>query len=268
MSFSANARAVRRVLFLLAFLVFAAHASMPAAAVTCGLSYDAPTGGGAFGPPITAQGRIACAGTPGGGSEFSVYLSKDNVTVTSARQSMVGRTSATLNLMASCSPGNWSITVAATIPGATVSPPFATSPAVFIDCGGGGGAGPFSDSPTMTLGFLQTPNNFYVGFLQGAFGSMSPGNTINGKTYRNFMDNFGCSPFGCFLIGSSLTVSGFTSDPGIGWLISTTAMGTTRMGSTAAYSYDSASGQASWVWNGQAFGFSGVGTAPVIVVHQ
>ena len=268
MMFSAYARPIRRVLFLFAFIVFAANVSTPAEAVTCVLTYTAPTGGGFGAPPINAQGRIVCSSTvTSPAAVVNAYLVKDGVTVTSASGSVAGKTSVTLPLTASCSPGNWHVTVTGTVPGATLDPYVISSPNVAIDCGTSG-PGPYSDSPTMTMGYLGNGSDHYFGFQTGA-GSMSPATTVNGKTYRDFMDHYVCDPFtGCYPGFASITLSGFTSDPGIGWLISATATGTTKMGNTAGYSYNSSLGTATWVWYGESFGFGGGGTTTVTIVHQ
>jgi hypothetical protein len=51
-----------------------------------------------------------------------------------------------------------------------------------------------------------------------------------------------------------LIVKGFTSDPGINFIVSAKVNGTSRTGSAATYSYDSTNGAGKWVWSGNGWG--------------
>jgi hypothetical protein len=103
------------------------------------------------------------------------------------------------------------------------------------------------DNPVMTeAGFPGQPGR--VGFnLSLSEGSMSPATTSNGYTYQKFLDRY-TAPNGVYS-ATVFAVSGFTSDPGSGWLVSASAEGVTYFGTQAA-TYTYASGSASWSWNG------------------
>jgi len=78
-------------------------------------------------------------------------------------------------------------------------------------------AGTFGSSPTST------------GFILGFSGSYSDTATTDGHTVSALQDlSSGVS---------KLSVSGFGADPGIGWLYSVDVSGTTKLGSSASYSY-------------------------------
>jgi hypothetical protein len=65
---------------------------------------------------------------------------------------------------------------------------------------------------------------------------------------------------------SLLSVSGFTTNPGLGWLLSISANGTTKTGASAiGYTYSL--GTATWGWIG-IFGLPGSGTDSAVITHQ
>jgi subtilisin family serine protease len=104
-----------------------------------------------------------------------------------------------------------------------------------------------TDNPVMTEAGAPGQTAF-VGFdLSLGGGSMSPATTSNGYTYQKFKDRYNVKTTS--YIETVFEVSGFTSDPGSGWLVSAAAEGVTYVGSRAAtYSYNS--GSARWSWNG------------------
>jgi hypothetical protein len=115
-----------------------------------------------------------------------------------------------------------------------------------------------TDNGTLTLGgysagsapCVQLPQ-LTVGYSIGpAFGAYAPATLTGGKSVRNLWDfwDAGCSPeFGV------LSVAGFSSNPGAGWLTSITCNGVTRLGSAAGFGYYSPGGIAHWTW--PPFGF-------------
>ncbi len=88
-----------------------------------------------------------------------------------------------------------------------------------------GGAGPASlsssfktpatDTPTMNVAEPTISGFTYIGFENGAFGSMTPTTTSNGYTYVAFYDRYSLA--GQYAV-TEIAISGFTSDPGQGWL--------------------------------------------------
>lgn len=129
-----------------------------------------------------------------------------------------------------------------------------------------------TDTASMTAGLSGTwgsPGTAYKGFRSG-LGSMTPATTSTGKTYSQLLDRNLCvSLLGATIClkHSWLEISGFTSDPGQGWLVSVSAQGVTRAGSAASYTYDNATGSARWSWGGQWFGFVPSSTTTVTTVH-
>jgi chitodextrinase len=145
-----------------------------------------------------------------------------------------------------------------------------------------------SDVATMTRGGYNTGGGNVLVSLKGysslapVFGSYAPtvltgGNIVNGLQDFGQCTNPGQSyppptcpapyPVISNPLRGTLSVGGFTTDPGVGWLVSVTAGGVTRTGAAAAYSYSS--GSALWTWNGAAglFGFSNSGTISVTITH-
>ena len=107
------------------------------------------------------------------------------------------------------------------------------------------------DSTTVTVGLGHNPADLY-GFGPG-FGSISTPKTSDGYTYVSFYDSVHSGSKAGGYVGTWLTVSGFSADPGIAWLTSAVAGNVTLMGA-AAHSYSYSNGQASWEWgNGPAF---------------
>lgn len=100
----------------------------------------------------------------------------------------------------------------------------------------------FTDTFSITAGHLTGPPA-QTGYVSGSIGSITGGTLTGGKVIAALQET-----------GSTaqLVVSGFTSDPGSGWLASITANGVTEPGNTAAYSY--LSGDAQWDW-GALWGF-------------
>jgi hypothetical protein len=93
--------------------------------------------------------------------------------------------------------------------------------------------------------------NLEIGFVAGSFGSSSLAKTNDGYTFTGFYDRIKTGKASGYQ-NTMLLVSGFSADPGAGWLNSAVAGSVTFFGSAATYSY--ANGQATWVWTtGPAF---------------
>lgn len=146
-----------------------------------------------------------------------------------------------------------------------------TSYSVLVHASNSGGTGASSsnsfttqvctDHPVMTEG-----NSTNVGFqLSTHTGSMNPTSTSNGHPYQNFSDR--TSPATGAYIGTHFAVSGFTSDPGAGWLVSAAAQSFTLYGSSATYSWNPTTGTADWTWVSGP-NFSGSGTTTCTIVHH
>lgn len=124
---------------------------------------------------------------------------------------------------------------------------------------------PVTDNATLSEDKYKTglivQDGYYKGnpFGVNGTGSISPTTLTGGVlAYSQFGDQVSS--------GAQLSISGFTSDPGVGWLLSATGPSATLQGSAASYSY--ASGVANWVWFSSYFGFTGVGRVAVQVVHH
>lgn len=128
------------------------------------------------------------------------------------------------------------------------------------------------DSGTMTEGIRTTininggPDTTYRGYDIGSFGSYTPTGLTGGKTLAGFYDVGACPTGVCPATNGVVLVSGFTSDPGSSWLISATANGVTKLGSSAGV-YFYSNGNATWSW-GSTFGFSGSGTVTTTESHH
>lgn len=61
-----------------------------------------------------------------------------------------------------------------------------------------------------------------------------------------------------------LAITGFSADPGQGWLGQLSVDGITRTGASADL-YESIGGESRWHWTGDIFGFDGSGTRAVII---
>lgn len=112
-------------------------------------------------------------------------------------------------------------------------------------------AGSLKYSGSMTAGTTGT----FVGLLAGSFGSRSPTTLVDGKTFAMIVDD--SSGPTC-----SVRVSGFSGDPGAGYLRFASANGVVKVGSAASYSYSG--GAATWTWSGS-FGFADTSSYPVVL---
>jgi YD repeat-containing protein len=122
---------------------------------------------------------------------------------------------------------------------------------------------PYTDTPVMTQGSNMATENGFNTLGADPIGSMSPATTTNGYTYQQFMDKFKASN-GAYQ-NTLFSVSGFSADPGQGWLTSAGCNVTTQTGSTATYSYSA--GMATWNWTtGKSFGQSG--NVNCTIVHK
>jgi hypothetical protein len=128
-------------------------------------------------------------------------------------------------------------------------------------------------NPTMTQGYttwtegsdIYTTVTSIFGFLNGHFGSMSPTTTDTNKPYQGLYDYRVCTIFGCN-VDSSLSIGGWSSNPGQAWLNSVSALGVTKTGASASYSYSG--GVATWSWYGSGFNFAGYGTTLITMSHN
>lgn len=90
-----------------------------------------------------------------------------------------------------------------------------------------------------------------LGFETGFFGSYSPTGLTGGKTVSDLFDQDADGTCGATF--AAISISGFSVDPGTGWLTSVTCNAVSRLESNVlAYTYSS--GTASWSWSA-AFGF-------------
>ena len=81
------------------------------------------------------------------------------------------------------------------------------------------------------------------GYSSGTYGSYSPTGLTGGKTVTFLIDiNCGTDP-----VGSELSISGFSANPGQAWLTSATCHGVTLLSSAATFSYSG--GVATWAWD-------------------
>jgi hypothetical protein len=106
-----------------------------------------------------------------------------------------------------------------------------------------------TDNSTLTVGSKYGgpgyPITFY-GYGSG-YGSLSPSTLTGGKTVSIWDDKE--------TLGT-LSISGFSSNPGQSWLTSAGCTGlTTKTGASASYTWNSSLGTATWAWTG-AFGFA------------
>lgn len=130
-----------------------------------------------------------------------------------------------------------------------------------------------TDTAAMTAGLSGSWGSAGIsnkGFRSG-LGSITPATTSNGRIYSELLDSITClTIFGgtvCTGKDSWIAISGFLADPGQGWLVSTSALGVTRLGSAASYTYDSGTGLARWTWKGKWFGFVPSTTTTATIVH-
>ena len=104
-----------------------------------------------------------------------------------------------------------------------------------------------SDVATMTWGGASCG---YTGYGVGWMGSYSPAGLTGGGAVSqlyDYLDPFGICPLGRGA-WAMFSVSGFSSNPGAGWLNSVTCGSVTKPGVGANYFY--INGIAAWTWNG------------------
>lgn len=119
---------------------------------------------------------------------------------------------------------------------------------------------------TLTIGTAIVGGIAYRGFASGAtsFGSLGSASTSDGYTVVSVYDYRDNSTPEYIAV---CAISGFGTDPGQAYLYDVTANGTTKTGSTAAYTYST--GTAIWEWadstTAPLFGFGTSGTTTLIV---
>ena len=123
---------------------------------------------------------------------------------------------------------------------------------------------PGTDVTTIPLTSAWGTNGFF-GAVYGQ--TASPATTSNGKTYQSFNETVTCVWGPCGAPYAQVSISGFTSNPGQGWLVSATALGVTKFGNAASFVYAPSTGTASWGWH-SLFGFGTSGTTTVAIVHN
>jgi len=149
-----------------------------------------------------------------------------------------------------------------------------------------GGSAP-SNAGTLTQGlYTNGAGNVVIvvkGYGASVTGSYTPTALGGGRTLYGFNDFDQCqapgqnyppptcptsSPNVNINPHATVTITGFTANPGMAWLFSATAGGVARSGYAATYSYSN--GQATWTWQGltQLFGFTGSGTTATVITHQ
>ncbi len=104
---------------------------------------------------------------------------------------------------------------------------------------------------TMTAGVSGAS----TGYLASSYGSVSPSSLTDGKSLTIISDD-------SFNGNCAVRVSGFSSDPGAGYINYVAANGVSKLRTDASYSYSG--GAATWVWTGS-FGFTNGGTYPVVI---
>jgi YD repeat-containing protein len=126
-------------------------------------------------------------------------------------------------------------------------------------------AGPITDNLSFVPGSWQIgtyPNlTVYSGYIEGSYGTFTPGATSNGKTIQILQSSYNVSTG---VSWTALSITGFSSSPGAGWLtsVAVSATGVTLTGATAIFTYSSGAGI--WQWQ-TAAGDLGQGT--VTIVH-
>jgi hypothetical protein len=111
-----------------------------------------------------------------------------------------------------------------------------------------------SDNATLTIGRVTAPLggcpvykiSGYVG--SGGPGSYSPTGLTGGQAVAQLADHH-C---GGNALATTLSVTGFSVDPGQLWLTSVTCNGVTKTAAAASFSYSS--GNARWTWSAASFG--------------
>lgn len=113
--------------------------------------------------------------------------------------------------------------------------------------------------------FLGTVGNGSIGYALSGIGSLAPTVISGGLSLVSITDNYfvpskvATQPT---YQSSSIAVSGFTSDPGQGWLLSVSANSVTRTGASASYTYSG--GIATWRWTSP-FQFSNGVSYPITI---
>jgi hypothetical protein len=130
-----------------------------------------------------------------------------------------------------------------------------------------------TDNGTLTVGAgsvgscgIISDGTAVIGYYSiDSLGSYSPTALTGGTTLLGIYDVF--SLLGCPDSGNIL-VSGFSSNPGSGWLTSVTCDGVTNLASSAStFIYTASKGTALWAWS-QRFGFRGTSPFSCSVVHN
>lgn len=124
----------------------------------------------------------------------------------------------------------------------------------------------YTDTAVITIGGALGPPGLGFNTASG-LGSISPTQTTNARPYYSFIDHNFCAPMGgpCTQ-DATASLTGFSADPGIGWLTSAAIAGHSALtGASATYSYSA--GKATWVWTNTNFGF-GSGTVGITVIHK
>lgn len=124
------------------------------------------------------------------------------------------------------------------------------------------------DTSTMTIGYYSGYGVTEKGFMSG-LGTMVPTTISGGRYYDTLVEWYyaGSPPYVPSSSGTTLTVGGFSSSPGTSWLTSITVGGVAAPGG-APYSFDSATGKATWSWTGYVFNLPTSGTKTVVLMHQ
>jgi hypothetical protein len=130
-----------------------------------------------------------------------------------------------------------------------------------------------SNDATMQVGHKKVPlsgcgmDSGYDGSSSFSFGSYSPTGLGGGRTVA-FLDELSfCDSAG---IEGSLSVSGFTSNPGKSWLTSVTCNGVTQPAASATFTYFPSDGSTLWQWPA-GFGLKNIPAGTNIgctIVHQ
>lgn len=106
------------------------------------------------------------------------------------------------------------------------------------------------------------PGPIADGYYSGIMGTYSPTTLTGGRTVFGVYD---VNAFVCGTNAAVLIVSGFSSDPGKGWLTSISCNGVSNSGSSATYSYSG--GMGFWHWTTK-FGFAGNTSVSCSITHS
>jgi hypothetical protein len=136
---------------------------------------------------------------------------------------------------------------------AASSAPFTTPPASI------------TDTPVLVVGEKSSLEYGFCHCANNTFGQMTPNTTSNGYHYESLYD---LSSSAGHYQQSIFSITGLTADPGQSWLTSVTALGITRAGATASYSFANSTGSAIWIWQIAPFGFTFNSSPTVTVVHK